>query len=80
MLSSYVLCGAPPVQTFSIFVPGLLTWGDVSLMAAMVACPLKVTSLVHPSGLALSKHEASAWSREVQKLRDALRVDLQTCE
>lgn len=80
MLSSYVLCGAPPVQTFSIFVPGLLTWGDVSLMAAMVACPLKVTSLVHPSGLALSKQETSTWSREVRKLRDALRVDLQTCE
>jgi hypothetical protein len=75
MLSSYVLRGAPPVQAFSIFVPGLLAWGDVSLMAAMVDCPLKATSLVHPSGLPLSKQGASAWSREVRKLRDALRAD-----
>jgi len=80
MLSSYVLRGAPPVQAFSIFVPGLLAWGDVSLMAAMVDCPLKAASLVHPSGLILSRQEASAWSREVRKLRDALRGDPRTCE
>jgi len=80
MLESYVLRGAPPVQAFSIFVPGLLAWGDVSLMAAMVNCPLKAASLVHPSGLRLSKQGASAWSREVRKLRNALQGDPRTCE
>ncbi len=75
MLASYVLRGAPPVQKFSIFVPGLLAWGDVSLMAAMIPCPLKVTSPVHPSGLPLSRQESSAWSREVRKLGNALQGD-----
>ena len=72
MLSSYVLHGVQPVQRFSIFVPGILSWGDVSLMAAMLRCPLKVHSLVRPSGRLLSQQEFARWSREVRKVRNSL--------
>ena len=72
MLSSYVLHGVQPVQRFSIFVPGILSWGDVSLMAAMLRCPLKVHSLVRPSGQFLSKEEFARWSREVRRVRASL--------
>jgi hypothetical protein len=72
VLSSYVLHGVQPVQRFSIFVPGILSWGDVSLMAAMLRCPLKVHSLVRPSGQLLSQQEFVRWSREVRKVRASL--------
>jgi hypothetical protein len=72
MLSTYVLHGVQPVQRFSIFVPGILSWGDVSLMAAMLRCPLKVYSLVRPSGRLLSQEEFARWSREVRKVRNSL--------
>ena len=72
MLSTYVLHGVQPVQRFSIFVPGILSWGDVSLMAAMLRCPLKVHSLVRPSGQFLSKEEFARWSREVRRVRASL--------
>jgi len=68
LLSSYVINAAPPVQRYNIFVPGLLQWGDVSLLAALAACPAQVHSLVHPTGQALSAKERSAWIREVRRL------------
>jgi dienelactone hydrolase len=73
MLSTYVVNGTPPVHRFSIFVPGILRWGDVSLMAALAKCELKIKSLVHPSGKLLSKKEYSDWQKEVKGLSNRLR-------
>jgi hypothetical protein len=64
--------GTPPVHRFSIFIPGILCWGDVSLMAALVKCELKIKSLVHPSGKLLSKKEFSEWQKEVKTLSKRL--------
>jgi hypothetical protein len=72
VLSTYVVRGAPPVQRFSIFVPGILCWGDVSLMAALVECETQIQSLVQPSGKRLSRKECAAWQREVKTLRKRL--------
>ena len=72
LLSTYVINGAPPVQRYSIFVPGMLKWGDVSLLAALTNCPAQVNSLVNPSGQKLSKKERSAWIREVRRLSSRL--------
>jgi len=68
LLATYVLNGAPPVQRYSIFVPGMLQWGDVSLLAALAGDGAQIPSLVHPSGQPLSARERAAWSREVRRL------------
>ncbi len=70
LLSTYVITEGGPVQRQSIFVPGMLCWGDVSLLAALIRCPTKVNSLVHPSGRPLSAKESCAWRREVSCLSD----------
>ena len=72
MLSTYVIDGAAPVMNHSIFVPGMLTWGDCSLLAALASCPLEVESLVDPSGKHLSKADLAAWSRETRTLTKKL--------
>lgn len=72
LLSTYVVKSAPPVHRFSIFVTGILRWGDVSLMAALAECKVDVKSLVHPSGKQLSKKEYSDWQKEVKTLSKRL--------
>jgi hypothetical protein len=72
LLSTYVVDNAPPVHRFSIFVPGILRWGDVSLMAALAECDVEIKSLVHPSGKLLSKKEFSDWQIEVKTLSKLL--------
>ena len=72
LLSTYVVNGKPPVHRYSIFVPGVLRWGDVSLLAALVKCELQIKSLVHPSGKQLSKKEYSDWQKEVKKISKLL--------
>jgi hypothetical protein len=68
MLSTYAVSDVAPVQRYSIVVPGILKWGDISLIAALSNCPTQVKSLVHPSGKPLSKKEQSDWNREVKLL------------
>jgi hypothetical protein len=68
LLASYVVKGVLPVQRYSIYVPGLLRWGDVSLLAAMAGRRARVRSLVHPSGRRLSARERAAWFGEVRRL------------
>ena len=67
LLSSYVVSDIAPVQRYSIFVPGILQWGDVTLLAGLAHCSVRVCSLVHPSGRALSRKERSAWLGEVRQ-------------
>lgn len=69
LLHSYVVEGAKPAQGMSMLVPGILKWGDVSLMAALADCPVTVPSAVRPSGAALTTRELAAWRREVAGLR-----------
>jgi hypothetical protein len=66
LLSTYVLNGVPPIQRFSVYAPGILRWGDVSLLAALAKGPVQVKSLVHPSGKVLSAGEKAAWNREME--------------
>ena len=68
LLSSYVITGSPLTQRYSIYLPGILQWGDVSLLAAMSNCPLEVASLVHPSGESLNPKERAGWLREVREM------------
>jgi len=68
LLSTYVVNGAPPVQRYSIFAPGILRWGDVSLLAALCVGSAQVLSLVHPTGKSLSARERAVWFGEVRKL------------
>lgn len=66
LLSSYVITDSPLTQRFSIYLPGILQWGDISLLAALANCPVEAASLSHPSGKALSSKERAAWLREVR--------------
>jgi len=68
LLATYVVAKAAPVQRYGIFLPGMLRWGDVSLLAAMAHCPVRVNSLAHPSGKMLSAQERAAWFHEVRQL------------
>ena len=68
LLSTYVVNSVAPVQRYSIVVPGMLNWGDVSLIAALSNCPMQIKSLVHPSGRSLSGKEHSDWEKEVKLL------------
>jgi hypothetical protein len=68
MLSTYVVRDVVPVQRYSIVVPDILQWGDVSLIAALSSCPMQIKSLVDPSGHILSKKEHSDWIKEVKLL------------
>ncbi|MCX6985941.1 MAG: hypothetical protein NT118_14500, partial [Lentisphaerae bacterium] len=68
LLSTYVVTDIAPVQRYSIVVPGVLQWGDISLIAALSNCPTEVKSLVNPSGHILSSKEHSDWIKEVKLL------------
>ena len=68
LLSSYVVNNVAPVQRYSIVVPGILRWGDVSLIAALCNCNLQIKSLVNPAGQVLSNKEYSDWMKEVSLL------------
>ena len=50
MLSSYVVTTSPLTQRYSIYVPGLLAWGDIDLLAALSQCKVHIHSLVDANG------------------------------
>jgi hypothetical protein len=55
MLSSYVVSTSPLTQRYSIYVPGLLAWGDIDLLAALSQCEVHIHSLVDANGQLLNQ-------------------------
>ncbi len=74
LLSSYVITDSPLTQRYSIYLPGILQWGDISLLAALANCPLDVASLSHPSGTALTPKQRAGWLREVHEMAKRLGI------
>jgi hypothetical protein len=74
LLASYVITDSPLTQRYSIYLPGMLQWGDISLLAALANCPLEVASLSHPSGKALTPKERASWLREVREMAKRLGI------
>ena len=74
LLSSYVITDSPLTQRYSLYVPGMLQWGDISLLAALANCPVDALSLCHPSGVELTSKEHSAWLREVREMGTRLGI------
>jgi hypothetical protein len=72
-LASYVLDGQAHVQTMSIFVPGILNWGDISLLAALAPAPVELVAPVASSGQALDLAACAALATEVSDLARRLR-------
>ncbi|OGV72340.1 MAG: hypothetical protein A3K19_27695 [Lentisphaerae bacterium RIFOXYB12_FULL_65_16] len=72
LLSTYVVTDSVPLQGMSIAVPGILHWGDVGLLAALVPCPVAVFAPVSPAGKALTKPELAAWQKEARALAKRL--------
>jgi hypothetical protein len=70
---SFVPEGVKPVQAMSVFIPGILKWGDVSLLAAMASCPVEAVEAVHASGAKLSAKDLAQWRREVAALKARLK-------
>ncbi|MFA7159213.1 MAG: acetylxylan esterase [Kiritimatiellia bacterium] len=66
--ATYVTPQTPPAQRYSIYVPGILQWGDVTLIAALANCPVRVRSLANHSNKILSRPEHLAWLREARKM------------
>lgn len=64
LLATYVIKESPLTQRYSLYLPGILKWGDISQLAALVACPLEVRSLVNASGKALSPKQCRDWMNE----------------
>ena len=50
MLSSYVVTISPLTQRYSIYLPGILAWGDIDLLAALSQCEVHIHSLVDANG------------------------------
>lgn len=65
LLSSYAQSGIPPVQRHTVWIPGILHWGDVTLMAALAKCKLEIKSLVSSAGKYLDETEFEKWRDEV---------------
>lgn len=72
LLSTYVLDDAIPTHSMCAFIPSILEWGDVSLIAALAKCPLTVHGLVRPAGRPLNTEELTAWREEVRAFIEAL--------
>jgi len=72
LLATYVLDDEIPAYSMSAFVPSILKWGDVSLMAALAKCPLSIHGLVRPAGGSLNTQEQAAWRDEVQAFAETL--------
>lgn len=73
-LSTYVLEGAAHAQAMSVFIPGMLAWGDVSLLAALAAVPVELQAPVSPSGTVLSPEACDELRREIRS--EAARLGL----
>jgi hypothetical protein len=50
ILSSYVVTTSALTQRYSIYVPGILAWGDIDLLAALSQCEVHIHSLVDANG------------------------------
>jgi pimeloyl-ACP methyl ester carboxylesterase len=75
VLASYVLDGKAHTQSMSIFVPGLLNWGDVSLMAALAHAPVTLLAPLGSSGQSLDATACSTLAGEIREL--AVKLDRQ---
>jgi len=73
-LATYVLAGAAHVQAMSVFVPGILRWGDVSLLAALAAVPVEFQAPVSPSGVVLDAQGCAELRREITARAAGLRL------
>jgi len=68
VLASYVLDDAPPAHGMGLLLPGILRWGDVSLLLALAQCPVTVEAPVTASGRKLDAAATQAWAAEVRAL------------
>jgi len=57
--------GEHPTCSLSVFVPGSLVWGEVSLLAALPACPVQVEHPVTLAGAELAPPAADALRAEI---------------
>lgn len=71
-LASYVLEGSAHAQSMSIFIPGILRWGDVSLIAALAEVPVELQAPVSPAGAPLGGAAAAALQQEIATLAAAM--------
>lgn len=76
LLSTYVVDDAVPAYRYSVLVPGMLKWGDVSMLAALARCPVRVGTLLNSAGRRLSRGEADGWLAEVRRLCVRMRKPL----
>ncbi len=71
-LASYHVRDAMPVQAMSIFVPGIVKWGDIPMMAALARCPVTWEQPVSTTGEALLDDELAALGARIEELRGRL--------
>lgn len=68
LIASYVQNGKVPKQRSTIWIPGILCWGDISLMAALSDAALKIKTIIKMSGKKLTAGEFSLWRKEVNEM------------
>jgi hypothetical protein len=67
-LASYVVEGEVPRYRYGLLAPGMLKWGDVTLLAALAQCPVRVRWLAGPRGKRLPPSRTAAWLAETREL------------
>ena len=70
--ASCVLDGTAHMQSMSVFVPGLLTWSDISLTAALSHSPVTLQAPVGSSGQARDAVACAALAAETRDLAGRL--------
>lgn len=72
MPATFAVTGEYPAHRWSHFVPGILKWGDTSLLAALLKCPLQIVSLVNSASRRLSQRERAGWRKEMEEMKERL--------
>lgn len=73
LLATYVPEESPPKRRYQIYVPSMLTWGDVSTIAAVVGLHrVDVASLVDCESNLLTAAARGKWMREAQRCESRL--------
>jgi len=74
MLGSYLTRGPVIGSSMAIHVPGILRWGDISMMAALAGCPVDILNPVSGEGRPYSTAQCRALRREIARLAHRLRI------
>jgi hypothetical protein len=77
--ASYLFDGFVNGKSMAIHVPGILRWGDISMLAALAGCRLEILSPLNAQGQSCSSAQCRALTREIASLVRRLGTHTRVC-